>query len=65
MVRILKYFTQWRYRINPIKTLYFNFRKFRFKEAVRFPVLIGNNVIFRCLDGKVVLNKLTNGGGVK
>ena len=31
--------------------------------CIRASVLIGNNVIFRCLDGKVVLNKLTNGGG--
>lgn len=65
MIRILKYFTQWRYRINPIKTLYFNFKKFRFSEAVHFPVLIGNNVIFRSLDGKIALNKLTNGGKIR
>lgn len=36
---------------------------FDFKTAVKIPVLIANNVIFRKLEGKIVLNNLTIGGG--
>lgn len=63
MRNFTKYFTQWSYRINPIKTLYFNFRKFRFKDAIKFPVLIGCNVIFRKLDGEVIVNNFNNWEG--
>lgn len=52
---ISKYLTQWKYRINPFKTLYFNFKYLPFKEAIMFPFLIANNVILRCLDGNVLI----------
>ena len=65
MVSIYKLLTQWRYRINPIKTVLFNFRKFNFLTAIRFPVLIGNNVIFRNLDGDIIVKKINNWGGGK
>lgn len=52
---ISKYLTQWKYRINPFKTLYFNFKYLPFKEAIMFPFLIANHVILRCLDGNVLI----------
>ncbi len=60
MPSLFKLFTQWRYRINPIKTLIFNFRKFNLGTAIRFPVLIGNNVIFRDLSGKAIVKNFNN-----
>lgn len=53
---ISKYFTQWKYRINPFKTLYFNLKYLPFKNALKFPFLIANNVILRCLDGNVSID---------
>lgn len=60
MVSVYNLLTQWRYRINLIKTVLFNFRKFDFLFAIRFPVLIGNNVIFRNLDGDVIVKNFNN-----
>ena len=54
---ISKYLTQWKYRINPFKTLYFNFKYLPFKEAIMFPFLIANHVILRCLDGNVLIDE--------
>lgn len=63
MISIYSLFTRWSYRINPVKTLIFNFRKFNFRTAIRFPVLIGNNVIFRNLDGEVIVKNFNKWGG--
>lgn len=60
-----KYLTQWKYRVNPWKTVYFNLRYFKFKDALRFPVLIANNVILRNLSGKVQLDGVLTGGRVR
>ena len=64
MVSVYNLLTQWRYRVNLIKTVLFNFRKFDFLFAIRFPVLIGNNVIFRNLDGDIIVKNFNNWGGV-
>lgn len=50
---ILKYFTQWKYRIGIWNTVYFNFRCFPLKLAIKFPVLLAHNVVFRTMKGKV------------
>lgn len=52
----MHFFTQWKYRINIVKTLYFNLHYFSWKTAIHFPILIANNVIFRNLKGTVVIN---------
>ena len=62
LIKYLKILTT---RVNPIKTLYFNFRMFDVKTAIKCPILIGYNVIFRSLDGKIVLKNLTIGGGIR
>ncbi|MEO8533826.1 MAG: acyltransferase [Flavobacterium sp.] len=36
-----------------IKTIYFNFKYFPFKEAISFPVLISKNVLFKELNGTI------------
>lgn len=64
-MKITKYFTQWKYRINPVKTLYFNFKFLPFKNAIKFPFLIGNNVLFRCLQGKIILDAPISTGIVR
>lgn len=51
-----KYLTQWKYRVNPWKTLYVNLRFFRFKDAIHFPILIANNVILRNLSGTIKID---------
>lgn len=62
---ITKYFTQWRYRINPLKSLYINLRYFKLREAVRFPILIANNVILRDLSGKILFEGNVTKGRVR
>ena len=42
-------------RIN-FKTIRFNFKYFPFKTAIRFPVLISNNVFLHQMNGRVILN---------
>lgn len=62
----LNLFTKWKYRVDPVRTAIFNFRKFDFKTAVKFPVLIGRHTILRCLDGDVnLLTNINKSGGVK
>jgi len=41
--------------ISIIKTIYFNFRAFKFRTAIRFPVIVGNSVALRNI-GKIELN---------
>lgn len=42
-------------RIN-FKTICFNFKYFPFKTAIKFPVLISNNVFLHQMKGRVILN---------
>lgn len=47
---------------NPIKTLYFNLRVFRFKDALKFPVLIFGNVDFEGIHkGCVSFSRIRRG----
>lgn len=64
-MKIFSYLTKWKYRVNPLKTLFFNFRMFDFNMAIKIPVLIANNVILRKLDGQIVLRNVNEkkGGG--
>ncbi len=55
-MEITKYFTQWKYRVHILKTLYFNFKYLSLREAIKFPYLIGCNVIFRTLKGSVQID---------
>ena len=38
-------------------TIYFNFKYFKFRDALRFPVLLSNQVWFKSAKGKVVVEK--------
>lgn len=45
-------------KINFIKTFYFNFKKFPFNIAIKFPVIFYGRVKFQCISGEVVINGL-------
>ena len=51
MINALKFLA----RVN-LKTIRFNFRYFPFKTAMKFPVLISNNVFLYQMKGRVILN---------
>ncbi|HEK19782.1 acyltransferase [Mucilaginibacter sp.] len=51
MKNLLKFVT----RIN-LKTIRFNFKYFPFKTAIKFPVLISNNVFLHQMKGRVIIN---------
>lgn len=38
------------------KTIYFNFKYFKFKDAIQFPVILSRNVILKRLEGCVEFN---------
>ena len=42
-------------RLN-FKTIYFNFKYFPFKHAIKLPVLIGSRVFLSRMNGKVIIN---------
>ena len=42
-------------RIN-LKTIRFNLKYFPFKTAIKFPVMVSNNVFLHKMKGKVILN---------
>ena len=48
----LKYYFQ----TNWIRTLYFNFRSFPFKDAVKMPVIIFNHTLIRSLKGRITIS---------
>ena len=37
------------------KTLFFNFKYFNFKTALKFPVFIGKNMILKTVSGSIIL----------
>lgn len=39
-----------------IKTIYFNFKYFSFKDALKFRVIVSNNVLLKCCKGYVLLD---------
>lgn len=43
--------------ISLLKTIYFNFKFFRYKEAIKFPVILARGVIFKKLDAKIVIKQ--------
>lgn len=42
-------------RINILKTLYLNFRYFKFFDAIKFPILVYPNTTLEKVEGKIVL----------
>lgn len=43
------------------KTLYFNFKYFKFKDAIKFPVVVSHRTIFKELKGSIKLEKIKTG----
>jgi len=52
-------------RISFYKTLYFNFKYFSFKEALRLPVIVSKNVYLRRVKGKVTVEAPLRPGLIK
>lgn len=50
-----------RYILGIPKTIYFNFKYFDFKDAIKFPVVISHKTIFKELKGNVKLEKIKTG----
>jgi acetyltransferase-like isoleucine patch superfamily enzyme len=47
------------------KTIYFNFHYLDFKDAIRFPFFIGNNVVFNKLKGEIKINDIVKMGMIR
>ena len=47
---------QYYYSVNWTKTLYFNFKKFPFSVAIKFPVFFYGKVKFQSIKGKITIN---------
>lgn len=47
------------------KTLFFNFKYFNFKTALKFPVFIGKNMILKTVSGSIILPESHITGGVR
>jgi acetyltransferase-like isoleucine patch superfamily enzyme len=43
-------------KVNWIKTLYFNFRKFPFDVAIKLPVIFYGKIKFQSIKGKIIIN---------
>lgn len=53
------------FKTNFFKTLYINFKMFPLKTAIRFPICIYGKIIFRSLEGKIVINNGIKFGMIK
>lgn len=47
------------------KTIFFNFHYFKFKDAIKLPVLVSHNVILNEVKGKVILGSRISTGMIK
>ena len=43
-------------KVNWIKTLYFNFRKFPFDVAIKLPLIFYGKVKFQSIRGEIIIN---------
>lgn len=50
-----------RYVLGIPKTIYFNFKYFKLKEAIKFPVVVSHKTIFKELKGSIKLEKVKTG----
>ena len=50
-----------RYVLGIPKTIYFNFKYFKFKDAIKFPVVVSHKTIFKELKGNIKLEKVKTG----
>ena len=50
-----------RYMLGIPKTIYFNFKYFKFKDAIKFPVVVSHKTIFKELKGRIKLEKVKTG----
>lgn len=53
-IRCFRYVIESFFKINWLKTIYVNFKYLPYRQALRFPIIIGNNVIFKN-KGQIVL----------
>lgn len=44
------------FRISLIKTLFINFYKLPFRQAIKLPIIVGRNIYFYDLSGEILLN---------
>jgi acetyltransferase-like isoleucine patch superfamily enzyme len=51
--------------ISVIKTLRFNFHYFKFREAVRLPVIVSRHVLVNCLGGSIKLTGAIRSGFIR
>ncbi len=47
------------------KTIYFNFRYFKFYDAIKFPVFIASNMYFKTANGSVIIKGPLKSGMIK
>ena len=50
-----------RYILGIPKTIYFNFKYFKFRDAIKFPVVVSHKTIFKELKGSIKLEKIKTG----
>lgn len=53
------------FSLSILKTIYFNFHYFPFQIAVKFPVLVTSNVLFKRMKGTIILHSRPRPGLVK
>lgn len=47
------------------KSIYINFKMFKFKDAIKFPILLSDNVKIKSLKGKININSEIKSGIIK
>lgn len=47
------------------KTIYINFKYFKFKKALKLPILLSNKVKINSVDGKIEIDSLIKTGMIK
>lgn len=47
------------------KTIYINFKYFKFKDAIKLPILLSNKVKINSLNGKIIINNKVKTGMIK
>lgn len=55
-LRKLYYWLKFQLSVNWIKTIYFNFKKFPFKVAIKLPVYFYGSVKLTCLKGEIIID---------
>lgn len=53
------------FRISLVKTLFINFYKLPFRQAIKLPIIVGRNTYFYDLSGKILLNGTIRTGSIR